>query len=298
MRYYVNLPLSWARQDKKWLELFARGSMHPELGFDEASLAAPLAWHRETACFLKDNGLFCAAHLPFFAPAPGSPSPALRAEAAAALCKAAEIAAIYGAAHMIGHPAFNPETDALPEGMFANRSLDFCPACQPAAALLSQDPLPSPQWIASSLETWGKVLAAGDTPLFLENTYDLSPVPVTSLLTALRRLAKDEGRAGMCFDIGHWFSFASGCKRENLRQWLEAIAPHLRHLHLHDNNGLADQHLGLGRGKIPLANFAEALTAMRLKPGVTLEPHTLEDFEHSLRWLAESPAHAVFYGGE
>lgn len=270
MLYYTNLPLSWVHSDKKWLDMFIGKGMNPELGFDEISLALPLSWHKDTAAYIKDSGLRCVSHLPFFAGPPGARDKKIRQEVTSVLQKAAELASVYDADHMVGHPAFLAETDALPQEMLPRPSLEGCPACQPVSAMLPVDPVPQAWWVENSLESWQKVLEASDARLYLENTYDLSPLPVVSVIEGLWATDNYSGRVGMCFDIGHWFSFAGGSRRHNLDEWLEAVGPFLRHLHLHDNLGLADQHLGLGYGRIPLEMFFSALLARGLKPDFTL----------------------------
>lgn len=289
MQYYINLPVSWIHRDKKWLELFIARQMNPELGLDEYSLSLPAGWHKETAEYLRDNGLCCVAHLPFFYASPGARDNKLRHKAVSALQKGAELASVYGAKHLIGHPAFFAETDALPEEMTIMRT-GGCAACMPVSALLPADPLPQGWWLENSLDSWKKVLENSDANLFLENTYDLSPISVLSVIEGLRAERQYGGRVGMCFDVGHWFSFAAGSKRNNLEYWLDAISPVLRHMHLHDNRGLSDQHLGLGQGNIPLEELFSGLVARGMKPGVTLEPHDIAALEHSLAWIKTNRA--------
>lgn len=275
MRYYVNLPLSWLHTDGDWLGFFVSRSLNPELGFDEFSLGLPPAWHYEHALRLKDAGLTCAAHLPFFGPLLGRGPQESRRAGVEVLKKAAGIAAIYAADHLIGHPSFFAHSDADGNGATGG----------------GIGPQPSKAWLKNSLEGWQDVLSVTDAALYLENTYDTGPEAVLALLDELAR-GDYHAQIGLCFDLGHWYSFAQGCDRDNLQEWLDEIAPHLKHLHLHDNAGHGDQHLGLGRGRIPLDNFFRSLGRRGLKPGFTLEPHNLDSLEHSLAWLA---AHAGDY---
>lgn len=269
MRYYVNLPISWIYNDGEWAEFFARRGLNPELGFDELSLGLPLRWHKENASRLKDSGLLCAVHLPFFGPPLGQPDAQARRYGVDILKKAAEVAGIYEAGHLIGHPSFFAHTDANEAGV-ADGDIG---------------PRPSERWLENSVQGWEEVLALSEARLYLENTHDIGPEAVLSLLNALAR-GDYNAQIGMCFDLGHWFSFAQGCDRYNLHDWLDKISPYLSHLHLHDNNGRSDQHWGLGRGNIPLHDFFTWLAAQALTPGFTLEPHDVEALECSLGWLA------------
>lgn len=269
MRYYVNLPISWIHNDKGWVKFFRDGGLNPELGFDALSMGLPLPWHKDNASRLKDSGLACVAHLPFFGPVLGQEDAQARRGGIEVLKKAADIAAIYEAAHLIGHPSF-----------FAHSDADVKEARGSAIG-----PQPGTRWLESSLAGWEEVLAITDARLYLENTYDTGPEAVLELLELLSR-GDYHDQAAMCFDLGHWFSFAQGCDRHNLQEWLDRIAPRLAHLHLHDNSGHGDQHLGLGQGGIPLHDFFRSLLARGLKPTFTLEPHCEKSLRDSLRWIA------------
>lgn len=273
IRHFANLPISWIYNDARWMPFFSQLGLNPELGFDAQSFELSRSWHKDNAARLHDNGLSCAVHLPFFGPLMGQGDAKAREAGADILKKAAEIASIYGAEHLIGHPSFFAHVDSdgkgTPEGCIG--------------------PKPAKRWLENSVEGWESVLAVTDAPIYLENTHDTGPEAVLALLAALGR-GRYNAQVAMCFDLGHWFSFAQGCDRDNLQQWLDAIAPRLAHLHLHDNAGHADQHRGLGQGLIPLAEFFSSLTDRRLKPTFTLEPHDEVSLIHSLAWLEKDEA--------
>lgn len=262
--YYVNLPLSWIRKAPKWLDIFAQHGLHPELGLDEMALGLPLSWHKKTAAQLEKLGMRRVSHLPFFLPGIGSANRAEFEAARSMLLRGAELAAIYGAQHMVGHPCFNPSN--------AKAGSD------------KNWPEPDERWLERSARLWKDVLAASPARLFLENTtHDLSPLPVLRLLERL-----PEG-AAMCFDLGHWYAFAHGAERHNLEQWVAACAPRIGHLHLHDNHGNADEHLGIGQGSIPFEQLFPLLKLHHAHTSVTLEPHTMADYLHSAQWFTAHP---------
>jgi sugar phosphate isomerase/epimerase len=76
---------------------------------------------------------------------------------------------------------------------------------------------------------------------------------------------------------------------ENLSEWLTHIGPRLKHLHLHDNNAEADQHLGLGQAEINLPKVWELLKKGERKPTYTLENHKLDGLLQSLTYLNDNP---------
>lgn len=257
MHTFVNLPLSWVAGDPAWLNRFVADGLAPELGIDTFAVQELSEdWHRDTARRLADAGLPCAVHLPFFDLHPGSLNNSVLTASRDTLRRAAELATLYAPRHMVGHAAFDhSQHDAV---------LDA--------------------WLERACGTWAAVLGACDAPVHIENTHERDPEPVAALVDAL--VIQFGARAGICFDAGHWHSFARGAQRRDMRRWLDAFAPRLAHLHLHDNDGSDDQHLGLGTGTIPLDDLFGGLIARGLHPTATLEPHDEASFAVSRAWLA------------
>ncbi|MDL2306710.1 sugar phosphate isomerase/epimerase [Desulfovibrio sp. OttesenSCG-928-C06] len=273
MKFFVNLPLSWVYRDEFWLEQLFAHELNPELGLDETSVNLPLEWHKKMALRIAERGLRCSCHLPFFMVPPGTSDAREREQSADILCRAAEIAAIYNAAHMIGHPAFREAQDSDPTPGALSPGSDF-----------GFNLCPSQQWLENSAAVWSRVMSVNHAPLFLENTHESDPVPAITLLKYLPENAGGK-RAAMCFDAGHWFCFSNGWRKNDLESWLGYIVPRLGHLHLHDNDGSDDQHIGLGKGGIPYPAIFTLLTRYGAKPTVTLEPHDLDSLAASLGWL-------------
>lgn len=247
---FVNLPLRYL---KDYLDFFLRQRLNPELGADALALDQLFpAWHKEIAQRLHDAGLTCAVHLPFFDLHPGSLDPQVRAVTRSRLLQAVDTARIYQPAHFIAH-------------------LDGQHMWPPDM---------QEEWLAHCLETWKMVMDQADgIPLFLENVFEPTPEQLLRVLEGL------QGRAKACLDLGHWHAFAHGVRKKNLADWLTALDPFLGHLHLHDNDGSADQHLGLGQGSIP---WDVLWTNLRKKQvSATLEPHTEQDFQTSWAYLDE-----------
>lgn len=78
----------------------------------------------------------------------------------------------------------------------------------------------------------------------------------------------------LTFDVGHANTFGKP------ERFAELLREHILNIHLHDNDGLKDSHLPLGRGKI---NFKEVFRKIGVHPNL---PMVLEC--HSLKWLEES----------
>lgn len=265
-RYYVNLNLRVADRDPALVLRHLEGGVPPELGLDPVLMDAKTpAWHRELAKRLADAGLPCTLHLPFFDLQPGSADARIRTATRDRLLAALETAAIYAPDRMVGHSAYN-------RFLYIRSFSD---------------------WAARAADTWAAVLAVWPEhpPLCLENTHEADPATVTGAVAALReRLPeKERERVGICFDIGHWHSFAGGSVRGDLADWVAAFAPYLLHMHLHDNDGAFDEHLGPGQGSIPFDALFELLARHGLRPTVTFEPHSSAAYAQALAFARSRP---------
>ncbi|WP_300159001.1 sugar phosphate isomerase/epimerase [Solidesulfovibrio sp.] len=265
-RFYVNLNLRVADREPALWARHLNGRVPPELGLDPVLMDAKTpAWHREAARRLDEADLPRTLHLPFFDLQPGSADARIRAASLDRLREALETASVYAPDRLVGHSAYNR--------FLYIRSFD--------------------DWAQRAADTWAEALAAwpGHPPLCLENTFETDPATVSGAVAALRERLPEaaRGRVGACFDVGHWFSFAGGKALSNLDAWLDALAPYLLHLHLHDNDGSFDQHLGPGQGEIPFAAILDGLAARGLRPTATFEPHAPAAFAAALAFAASRP---------
>lgn len=270
-RFYVNLNLRAADRDPVLLARHLDGGVPPELGLDPVVMDAKTpSWHAGLARRLDAAGLPRTLHLPFFDLQPGSIDARIRAASRDRLLAAMDTARIYQPDVLVGHAAYN-------RFLYIHSF---------------------PDWAARAADTWAEVLAAWPEhpPLCLENTHETDPATVAGAIAALReRLAKEQAaRVGACLDIGHWYSFAEGKVRGNLAAWIDALAPYLLHLHLHDNDGSFDQHLGPGQAEIPFEALFGLLAARNLRPTVTFEPHTPAAYEAALTFTQH---HAAYFAG-
>jgi len=122
-------------------------------------------------------------------------------------------------------------------------------------------------WLESSLAFWPEIISQAEKigcDIALENVFDTAYDALHRLLSAL-----DNPRIGHTFDIGHWFLFS----KVPITEWLDAMGPFLKHLHLHDNTGTSDAHLPVGEGMIDFELFFSELRKRSLRPSMTLEAH-------------------------
>jgi len=135
-------------------------------------------------------------------------------------------------------------------------------------------------WLQKSLETWKPLNEKAESicvKVAIENIFEDRP---ENLRLLMKEMAS--GNFGICFDTGHCNLFS----KVPLREWLDSLGPYIIELHLHDNDGSADQHLPLGDGAFDFRALFNALNSMA--PVIhTIEAHTPDHVLKSLSRLNE-----------
>ncbi len=136
-----------------------------------------------------------------------------------------------------------------------------------------------PEWyVEQSVLFWRELLRdiPADMTLALENVMEPSPETLVSITAQI-----DDPRLGLCLDVGH----ANTCVSETPpMDWIAPMAPWLRHVHLHNNQGGTDLHAPLDTGRIPMRAIIG--TVLETAPEATLTIEN-QDALPSLHWLAQ-----------
>lgn len=159
-------------------------------------------------------------------------------------------ASALGAQHLILHHGYVPHTSS-PEG-----------------------------WIRRSAQFWQDFLAEKDTGMrvHLENLLEWDAGLIREVVQSVDRPNLD-----INLDIGH----AHCNSRISVVAWIEQLGGLIGYVHLHDNRGSEDEHLGLGQGTIPLRDVCQALLAYAPNAVWALEAEG-EGLWQSVEWLGEN----------
>lgn len=120
--------------------------------------------------------------------------------------------------------------------------------------------------LAARLADYFGALAAEAAPygvtIVIENIFDRDPRQLADLARAV-----DAPNLGLSLDVGHAHLSAP----LPLDRWVCDMQPYLRHVHLHDNDGVHDRHWAMGDGNVVYHSFFEAVTTIENPPRVTVE---------------------------
>lgn len=127
-----------------------------------------------------------------------------------------------------------------------------------------------------ALEFW-KAYMQDKPPAFticVENVMEEEPYSLTRLAEEL-----NQKNIRLCLDIGH----ANRQGDVPLSEWIEVMAPYISHVHIHNNNGIDDEHNALEDGTIEMTKILEKLL-LRCEEKTTFTIESL-DGRRSLEWL-------------
>ncbi len=257
---FINAPFEQLQGDL--LELFTTHSLQPEIGLEGNCLwDVPENEFRDMADVFRENNLSCTLHAPFNDLAPGGMDTRIRKITREKLCRAFELIPVFRPRSIVCHLGYDEDKHSY--------KMD--------------------QWAQHSLETWRqllKIAAQYQTPVMFENTYETTPDIHYRLFTKI-----NDPNFRFCLDTGHLMSYAG----TSWHLWLDRLLPWLGQLHLHDNDGVRDDHIAIGSGRFDFEELLLFLQSHDLMPLVTLEPHTEKDLWSSLEHIEKNKIFMNFF---
>lgn len=134
-------------------------------------------------------------------------------------------------------------------------------------------------WVAKNAAYWKEKLARyPGLMIYMENMFDSD----WELLAKLGERMQDEPRFGVCFDYAHAHVFGNP---ERIDEWVKALSPYIKHVHINDNDFVSDLHLPVGAGRIDWQHFKRLYQEYMSKASVLIEVKGVEAIEQSLQAL-------------
>lgn len=130
---------------------------------------------------------------------------------------------------------------------------------------------------AKHLETFLKEYPNID--IYLENMFDDTP----KILSAVSEKLQKYKNYGVCLDYAH-----ASISKIPMSDWVEQLAPYLRHIHINDNDLKKDLHWALGTGQIDWNLFVRYYRTYFDQCSVLIETTQPEAQIQSLKYLKEN----------
>ena len=132
-----------------------------------------------------------------------------------------------------------------------------------------------PNWIKRSVAFWNNYLKNKTICFDMENQCEVDGSISKEIIEKV-----NSEKLGLNLDIGH----AHCNSKVEVLDWIKYLKDKITYVHLHDNHGEKDEHIGLGKGTIPLKEVLKALNKYAPNAIWALECK-LEDMEESLNYL-------------
>ena len=206
-------------------------------------------YQAELGPFLKERPL--ALHGPFFDLSPASFDSKIRKSTMERFEEVYHAAKVLGASKIIFHTGFIPQVYFI-EG-----------------------------WLPNSISFWKEFMSNKQDPITIciENVFEADYNPIIELIKNV-----NHPNFKMCLDIGHVHAYSS----LPLTTWIKNLKNHISHIHLHNNYGDKDEHLGLSNGSIPIQDCLALVSKLVPSATITLEIYNLEELKHSLEFLSQT----------
>ena len=114
--------------------------------------------------------------------------------------------------------------------------------------------------------------------IYMDNMFDEAP----DILAKLAEEMKSVKNFGVCLDYAH--AMLSRCPG---REWIEALAPYIRHIHINDNDLLNDLHQAVGSGNIDWQEYDENVRKYGIDASVLVEVNGYEAQKASLEYMKQ-----------
>lgn len=114
--------------------------------------------------------------------------------------------------------------------------------------------------------------------IYLENMFEDTP----RVLAEISKRLKEYPNYGVCLDYGHAWVYGT-----DMEEWVQELAPYVKHLHINDNDLKRDLHLAIGSGSIDWKEFAGFYHKYFSECSVLVEIYDVEQQRVSLEFLQD-----------
>lgn len=243
----INIPFHFLHD--RYLPTVIKERINPEISFNYVAFDKfSIKDFKSVARSLLEEDLKITFHAPFMDLRPGAIDPSIRKATKERIKQVFDLAYFFKPVSVVCHPSFDKRY------YISNENI----------------------WLENSVNTWEYFSQIADetgTIIALENVYESDPHNLRLLFDAL-----SSPNICFCFDTGHFNVFSS----VSLDDWISSLGSRIGQLHIHDNNGMLDEHLPAGNGTFPFSQLFAMIRKLNVNPIVTLEPHSEKHLFQSL----------------
>lgn len=134
-------------------------------------------------------------------------------------------------------------------------------------------------WVEKNVQYWSEKLSKYPMlNIYMENMFDMDYV----LLERLANKLSSYQNFGVCLDYAHACAFGD---ETEIDQWVKALGPYVKHIHINDNDFCSDLHLALGAGNIDWKKFKFHYNEYMSRATVLIETKGEDKIKSSLEFI-------------
>ncbi|MHB1483339.1 MAG: sugar phosphate isomerase/epimerase family protein [Saccharofermentanales bacterium] len=135
-------------------------------------------------------------------------------------------------------------------------------------------------WLKRGVIFWNEFLKnkSADITFHIENMLELGPDLISEIVSETNNSKLD-----VCLDTGH----ANCNSKTSVLEWVEKLNKQIGYVHLHNNYGIKDEHLGFKKGTIPFKEMCQTLEEYSPDAIWAIETNN-ESMEESIIWLQDN----------
>jgi sugar phosphate isomerase/epimerase len=118
-----------------------------------------------------------------------------------------------------------------------------------------------------------------NTEFHIENQLEHTPDLISEVVSTV-----NDKRLNICLDVGH----ANCNSKTPVLEWIKRLSTQIGYVHLHNNNGQNDEHLGFIKGNMNFWDICRALDEYVPDSIWGIEANSLGDAEDSIIWLIDN----------
>lgn len=137
---------------------------------------------------------------------------------------------------------------------------------------------PNKYWLENIVAFWKAFIKdkIDSNYIYIENVLDGDWQLLKALIDEI-----DHPHFKACLDIGHVQAYSN----QNVEKWIESLGERIGYVHLHNNNGVEDEHRGLLHGIIPINQVLSQIKSKAPAAHWSLEISNEEELIESIKYI-------------
>ena len=141
-----------------------------------------------------------------------------------------------------------------------------------------KDDLYKNRWVELNAKAYLELIEEfKDLEIYVENMFDLDPYLLRKLMDKI-----NHPRIGVCLDIAH-----ASISNVDIKEWFFVLKPYIKHLHINDNDKVADLHQELGKGKIDYKEAYKYIKELDNNTTILIEISDYDKTVNSINYLKD-----------